>query len=417
MAKDYEVDREVRHIQQALSQSKRPIGFLLSAGCPLAVRVSANGHDSVPLINDIAGLTKSIADELSASQPDEQTVWDKLLKTFHEDEIQTPNIEVILTRIRALKSVAGKGVVRSLNLNELEELDKEICAIIAREVDKELPTRETPFHNLAYWARAVRRQKPVHIFTTNYDLLLEQALEETRTRYFDGFVGARRGFFDLGAVEEEATLPASWTRLWKLHGSINWKLVRDDGSTEVIRTEQPDPAEKFLIFPSHLKYEESRKMPYLAMVDRLKAFLLMPSAVMFVSGYSFGDEHINDVISRALDSNPTAMLFGLLYGDLQTPEDPYAKAIECAKRSANLTLIARDRGVIGREIRSWKSSGRDTASIANGALELEEDKEGEENESNENRLKTCRCHLGDFSVFGDLLKKVSGASNDEDEHA
>jgi SIR2-like domain len=403
MNKDYEIEREILHIQQALSQSKRPMGFLLCAGCPLSIRIDTDGGTgtSKPLINDIAGLTKSISAVLSGADGNE-TNWDKLLKTFQDDEINEPNIEDILTRVRALRNIAGNGVVRSLKKKDLEELDDHICQLIAEEVDKRLPSKDSPFHNLAQWARSVKRDKPVHIFTTNYDLLLEQALEESRTRYFDGFVGARRGFFDLGAVEEETSLPPSWTRVWKLHGSVNWKLISDDGHSEVVRTDEVNPKNKFLIFPSHLKYDESRKMPYLAMVDRLKAFLMMPSSVMFISGYSFGDEHINDVICRALEANPTAMVYALMFGNLNDGTDRYADAIRCAKRTPNLSLIAKDKGIIGREIRSWVSRGWDPLTIPDGVLKLS-NIDTEDGDS-----KPCECELGDFVTFGALLKNVSG---------
>lgn len=67
-----------------------------------------------------------------------------------------------------------------LNVSEdidLTDLDEQICKAISVEVDKLLPNLETPYHGLAAWAKALKRDKPVHIFTTNYDLLMEQALE------------------------------------------------------------------------------------------------------------------------------------------------------------------------------------------------------------------------------------------------
>lgn len=68
-----------------------------------------------------------------------------------------------------------------------------------------------------------------------------------------------------------------------------------------------------LIYPSILKYDQSRKMPFLAMTDRLTTFLLKPHAVLFVYGYSFGDEHINDTIINALKVNQSENVEALMY--------------------------------------------------------------------------------------------------------
>ena len=122
---------------------------------------------------------------------------------MESDGISQPNIEIILSQIRALKQVAGKGTAKDFTENDLTKLDELICQTISKEVDKLLPTIETPYHDLAAWVKALDRDKPVHLFTTNYDLLAEQALEEEGCLYFDGFIGARKAFFDLGAVEDE----------------------------------------------------------------------------------------------------------------------------------------------------------------------------------------------------------------------
>ena len=62
--------RQVSFIQQALSQNRKPIGFFLGAGCPLLIRVNEReeGGKTVtdPLIWDVAGLTKVIAEQLSS---------------------------------------------------------------------------------------------------------------------------------------------------------------------------------------------------------------------------------------------------------------------------------------------------------------------------------------------------------------
>jgi hypothetical protein len=192
----------------------------------------------------------------------------------------------MLSLVRALRDVAGAGGARGLSGDELERLDPAISDEVAAIARADLPGRDTPYHDVMRWVSGASRDEPVELFTTNYDLLAEQALEDVGVPYFDGFVGAREPFFDVRAIEDDA-LPPRWARLWKLHGSINW--CRSDHGA-VIRTPNPDAVARRLIHPSHLKYEESRRMPYLALHDRLRAALRRPQFVMVTCGFSFRDE-------------------------------------------------------------------------------------------------------------------------------
>lgn len=175
--------RQVSFIQQALSQNRKPIGFFLGAGCPLSIRVNpreeAGRTVTDPLIWDVAGLTKVIDKALSSGDPKNPKSWDKIVKIVKEDGGDSGNIELLLSRIRVFASVAGSGNVRGLEQAELTALDTDVCKVISQEVTRSLPSKETPYHNLAVWSRSIRRERPVHIFTTNYDLLMEQALEES----------------------------------------------------------------------------------------------------------------------------------------------------------------------------------------------------------------------------------------------
>jgi len=403
----HDVFRQVGYIQQALSQNKKPIGFFIGAGCPLSVRVNHRHEDgkdiSDPLIPDVAGLTKAIADKLKG-QKDKQSSWDRIIQLMLEDEEAHPNIEDILTLVRALRSVAGKGNVRGFNADELDILDKEICKIICDEVNKSLPDKSSPYHDLAIWTRSLKRDLPVHIFTTNYDLLIEQAFEESSAPYFEGFVGARKAFFDLGAVEDEKSLPPRWSRLWKIHGSINWRL---DNQKNVIRSESMEEGYRYLIYPSHLKYDQSRKMPYLAMLDRLKDFLFKQSSVLFISGYSFADEHINDMLCRSLESNPASTAYAFIFGKLD--DEKYKKARECALNTPNLSLIAFDGAIIGRNPAGWSFNEDTRANIPNDIIIPPSNKSDEGNET------SCELRLGDFLQFCSLLKGLSGGVEDDEE--
>jgi hypothetical protein len=313
--------RHLDYLRQCLRQDKAPIGFYLSAGCGVAIQVSG-----VPLIPDIAGMTARITSVLVKSADKDQ--FTALLATFSGADA---NIEELLSRIRALTAVADAGPVHGLDAADLGRLDVTMSKAIADLVGVDLPDTATPHRSLAAWASSAVRAAPIELFTTNYDLLFEQALERVGVPYFDGFVGSNRPFFDAAAVDRDE-LPARWVRLWKLHGSVNWRRGPDGG---VYRTFVSDLASPALIHPSHLKYDESRKMPYLAMIDQLRDFLRKRRATIVLCGYSFGDEHLEDVLLQELEGNPTAAAFALMYGTL----DNHQRAVALAERRPNLTVI------------------------------------------------------------------------------
>ena len=381
--------RQIGYIQQSLSQDKKPLGLFLGAGCPVSVKTAAGK----PLIPDIAGITAVVCERLAASVQLKQ-----IQQHFSHDEKAEPNVEDMLGHIRALRVVAGKDTVRGIKATDLEKLDSEICAIIHDLANQDLPGNETAYHRIAAWIDAGVRMLPVEVFTTNYDLLMEQAFEDSRVPYFDGFAGVRKPFFDLRAMEEDQ-LPARWARLWKLHGSINWF---QDSRRGVFRGAKDDKETKRVIHPSHLKYDESRRMPYLAMMDRLRAFLKQPSAVLVVSGYSFRDDHINEVIVQGLQANPTAIAFALLFGKM----GQYAKAIPLAKERSNLSLLALDEAVIGTRREAWMQRPADMIDSIASSWVLWAD--GDEQDGKP--MRRAEVPLGDFKVLGDFLQELIGST-------
>lgn len=302
--------RHLRNLRLLLSQNKSPLGFLLAAGCPQSVKDPATSNALLP---DMAGLTKIISDKHAADA--DGAPYKRLIEELGKAGKNTNNLEDVLTYIRSMKEVSiGGGLVRGFTEEELTALEMETCATISDAVKKDLPDGNNSYRKFARWVGSIDREVPVEVFTTNYDLLLEQALEEQSVPFFDGFSGSRYPFFDIHSVEENE-LPRYWARVWKLHGSVNWKTVKG----EVCRVSKDVTGSAELIYPSKLKYDQSRKMPFLAMSDRLTNFLLQPQAVLFVCGYSFSDEHINDTIINALKVNQTANVIALMFGAMKKP--------------------------------------------------------------------------------------------------
>lgn len=408
--------RQSKYLRQTLSQDKKPIGFFVSAGCPLAVKMPT---DQWPLIPDVAGLTKYVKEEID-KETDLKDGYERSFATSYPlliDEviktgIKTPNIEDILSFLRGMIQISkGAEKIRGFSESELTELEKIVCKKIAEKLNVSLPDNKTPYHKLAKWVNNIERDTPVEIFTTNYDLLLEEAFEYLRVPYFDGFVGTRFPFFDLRAVEDNL-IPTHWTRLWKIHGSINWYLKKNK---DVYRSTSLEQTDSYIIHPSHLKYDQSRKMPYLVLIDRLNKFLRQNSAVLIMSGYSFSDDHLNDTILNALRANPTAMVIALLHGNLTKTEvveeegEPvtkttvvYEKALELAENRSNLSIWAFDEAVIGGLRAKWTPTKPEYEAEENigNAVKLIKDE-------NQNTLG-YNFQLGDFAVLGDFLQELIG---------
>lgn len=380
----HDLAKNIDLFRQALEGPNRPVALFIGAGCPMSVK-SANSD--APLIPDIMGMTTILTESLKKSKSAKKA-FAKLEAVLEQDKKSDADLEYMLSLVRALGDVAGKSEARGLSVDELEKLDEAISDEIVTLAKSPLPARNTSYHQVMTWVGGIVRKLPVEIFTTNYDMLVEQALEESSVPYFDGFAGANRPFFDVRAIEDDA-LPARWARLWKLHGSINWS--RSDGG-RVIRQPDANHDERRLIHPSHLKYDESRRMPYLALHDRLRQVLRQPNVVVVSCGYSFRDEHLNEIVQEGLQRNPSGIVYGFLYGKLAQYEK--ARELSIDTTSANLVLLAEDEAVIGRKKDTWR--------------ELDDPDEDPELPGVRFSAKRAHCDLGDFAEFGKMLAGLAG---------
>ena len=213
----------------------------------------------------------------------------------------------------------------------------------------------------SYTIQKADRKTAVEVFTTNYDYLFEVAFEHKALPYYDGFTGAYEPFFDGRSVDDMSFLPKQ-TKLWKIHGSLGWHYDKERG--RVLRRD-PDNND-ILIYPSTLKYDQSRKQPYTALGDRLSNFIKQDDTILIVCGYSFGDEHINERINTALSMNPLGQVYVLFYDTiLEKQEDDTYKKIgnsfneDCALAkmaisNSKLSVLSGRSAVIGGVYGKWK---------------------------------------------------------------
>ena len=332
-------DRFMADLRQVLSQGRKRIGLLVGAGAPLSIRIDAAGLLSPtgqPLIPDVDSLTAKVLGALTGT---EKTA----AAAVHEGLGAKANIETLLSKVRLLEQALGTTPIHGLDGSSYAALGKSICKEIGSLVGPKLPTERNAYNELIAWISGTVRSHAVEIFTSNYDLLFEEAFERARAPYFDGFSGGSAPFFDPVTVAGD-DLPSRWSRLWKLHGSLGWSL---EGSA-VVRRGARDATQ--LVYPDYLKYDLTQKQPYAALFERMKTFLLTPDTLMLATGFSFRDAHVCAVLDETLAMNANTAVFAFQYGDLDNEEG----ACRLAYDRPNLSVYGADAAVINGVRGRWQ---------------------------------------------------------------
>lgn len=401
-------------LRDHLTQPEANVSFLLGAGTSCAVRVpvvvkegveaKAGEADGEPLktralIPNVAELTSICEKEIRKLDPEGETQRFGPAYDAMEAEIRPTNrptnIEDVLSCVRRkLQAIGVADTLSGLGAADLAQLEKTIRSTIAAQVNPDPSSfpAKLPHEEFVRWIARMPRAHPVEIFTTNYDVLMETALEAERVPAFDGFVGCNRPFFSHDSLTRPESAPGpAWTRLWKIHGSINWRLDIIGGRQRVVRTDPHNEGE--MILPSHHKYDESRKQPYSALLDRLTRVLDREDAILFVCGYSFSDDHINALIFDALEAKRRPHVVAMQYQD---PEENSVLASR-ATRYLNLLALGPRTAYIGGRRGDWKLEEiRGGPQIAR-AFDLDQAHEGSP------ATGAGTLTLGDFARFAEFL--------------
>ncbi len=290
--------------------------------------------------------------------PDVAQLEKRVLEQLHTDhrnaftkQLEGRNIEEALSRIRRISAlITGDQTVDGLTATQAAALDAAVCQAIVKALDIEGADLK-PVDYLAAWAARADYRLPVELFTVNYDLLLETAFENLRVPYFDGFVGTLKARFHTELVEgspgsDREWVPAFFVRLWKLHGSVNWAW---QDNQQIVRLGQPVAESRAAaIYPSDTKYEESRRVPFVVLQDRLRRALHQPETLLLAAGYSFGDVHLNELLFGAAVRRERSEF--VVFCHSKIPES----LANCAATTPNLQVIAGREAILGGVRGQWK---------------------------------------------------------------
>ena len=202
----------------------------------------------------------------------------------------------------------------------------------------------------------------LHLFTTNYDRLIEAGAEIAGMHLLDRFVGSLSPIFrssrlDLDmhynppGIRGEPRYLEGVARFTKLHGSVNWveckRSIRRLGIPFGAKGLKPylndqgaaaASAMQLMIFPNAAKDRETAAYPYVELFRDFAAAVCRPNHTLVAFGYSFGDEHINRVIEDML-TIPSTHLVVIAYDD---PLNRIMKTYERLGRHAQISLLVGD---------------------------------------------------------------------------
>lgn len=211
---------------------------------------------------------------------------------------------------------------------------------------------------LTFASRTASRER-LHIFTANYDRLIEYGSDLLGLRVLDRFVGRLKPVFrasrlgiDLHynppGIRGEPRYLEGVLRFTKLHGSIDWR--REEGAAggpRIVRSGIPfgaaadhpelpsHPRDGLIVYPNPAKDVETLEYPYAELFRDFAAAVCQPNSVLLTYGYGFGDDHINRVL-RDMLTIPSAHLAVLSYdgasGRIQ-------RFVEAAGRDEQITLL------------------------------------------------------------------------------
>jgi len=255
----------------------------------------------LPLLGDIeTRLSKTIKKEERI----------KIEKEYFE-KVMLPNIDVINDTIEASKQEAFKST---------HEAYKKFFELIGHILLKRKNTILS---------------KQANIFTTNVDILMEKALEESCLEYNDGFSGRLNPFFSLSNFKKsiakrslhfENTSEIPIFNLMKIHGSLTWQKTEDkiffsklQHFDKSLLKKKGEAFEKIykklaIVNPEKKKLEETViDLVYYELLRMYSGELEKENVVLFVMGFSMEDEHIREITIRAVNSNPTLKVYIFCY--------------------------------------------------------------------------------------------------------
>lgn len=211
-----------------------------------------------------------------------------------------------------------------------------------------LKTKKAYGDFLNFWLETLSRRalpivnKQINVFTTNFDMFIEDACESSSIPYNDGFSGQIKPEFDpanFNRIQKYKTLQFDnisdfpLFNIVKLHGSLSWEATTD----KTIVYSQGDhikdnlgtlsgsafldeyKSQVAVINPNAEKhYETVLDIRHAALLRKFTLELEKENSILFVFGTSLGDGHIKHLLDTVMRTNPTLIVLYFSFSPYQT---------------------------------------------------------------------------------------------------
>ena len=293
-------------VRQALGESlnAQNVTFLLGAGCS-SFRIG----DREMGVPTMAPLSKEFTTLREADDTVFPTTVERelLLKQFGidiTDEDYSCNLERLMEVLFSLRLVLDRSTLKETcaRLSTVNSVIKKIQTFLYRKCtngtftcgDNTVMTLyESFYRKLVLRDRSLPRP---WVFTTNYDLFNETAMDRLGLPYANGFSGVIERRFNPAtfryALAEQLDLTSRrWSAvdgfvyLGKLHGSVSW--TEDDHGLfpirEVAASQDQDPG-KVMIYPTPAKQNSALASPYADLFREFQSRIVREQSVLFSDG-------------------------------------------------------------------------------------------------------------------------------------
>jgi hypothetical protein len=256
------------------------------------------------------------------------------------------------TREEAQKEYSSLIIKSKAVLDETLEKD-------TKERTKLSVTKQNYDRFLSFWADTISKRslhivnKQINIFTTNFDMFLEDSCERLGIPYNDGFTGQIKPIFNTSnfnkiqkykSLQFDNTSDIPLFSILKLHGSVSWrtdheKIIYSNGShiPSDMGSKSGDAFtreyEKIAVINPNAEkhFETVLDTNYASLLRKFTLELEKENSVLFLFGFSLADKHIKNLLYGVMRSNPTLVVVYFSYSE-------YDQKVDRLEESSNSNL-------------------------------------------------------------------------------